>query len=506
MPAESLKEYLVKLGWDVNELGLAKANSKIDSFKDKLMGLGNGMVGNFAKAGLAVFSFIGTTNLAFAKLLTKVSEADLATERFARRMWTTEENARSFLAALDAMDASYEDIFYMTPEEYNRFIELKNLGQSLQAPKGLQDGLKLIRDINYEFDRLKVIANYATQWVSYYLTKYLGGDLNNIKESLQSFNNWIIEKIPTATQKIALFFTIMFKLAKTAATTISNLIGLFEKFWNSLSSGAKRTAGVITGFVALLAMGPIGLFIAGLLTILALLDDFYTWQNGGKSAYGDTWEKLSNMFSDTDTSGLDDLLDKGGKLLETLGDVGTALFDLGGDLIDFLDDLGFFGAAWQIVTGILEGAVDLLQTIADLILVITGNFDKLSDDSIFRKVIKFDENGDVKIGKTAANIGMQILDSGSDLWNTIFGFKPGDTFYAPALSDSVGYDYGTDTAARSGGFGGTFDRVATDAGDKVFNQNNNINITTNSTESADTIAQKTSRAIIRQRDQCDPFK
>ena len=298
----------------------------------------------------------------------------------------------------------------------------------------------------------------------------------------------------------------MFKLAKTAATTISNLIGLFEKFWNSLSSGAKRTAGVITGFVALLAMGPIGLFIAGLLTILALLDDFYTWQNGGKSAYGDTWEKLSNMFSDTDTSGLDDLLDKGGKLLETLGDVGTALFDLGGDLIDFLDDLGFFGAAWQIVTGILEGAVDLLQTIADLILVITGNFDKLSDDSIFRKVIKFDENGDVKIGKTAANIGMQILDSGSDLWNTIFGFKPGDTFYAPALSDSVGYDYGTDTAARSGGFGGTFDRVATDAGDKVFNQNNNINITTNSTESADTIAQKTSRAIIRQRDQCDPFK
>ena len=33
-------------------------------------------------------------------------------------LWTTEENARSLATALDAMGASYEDIFYMTPEEF----------------------------------------------------------------------------------------------------------------------------------------------------------------------------------------------------------------------------------------------------------------------------------------------------------------------------------------------------------------------------------------------------
>lgn len=511
MAAEALKEYLVKLGWDVDNLGLAQANSKIDGFKSKVMGMGTGIAGNFLKAGLAVFSFIGTTNLAMMKLLDSTAKADLAVERFARKMWTTEENARSFLTALDAMDASYQDIFYMTPEEYNRFMDLKNLGSEIQAPKGLQDGLKLVRDIGHEFNRLKVIVNYATQWVSYYLTKYLGKDLTNIRDGFRSFNDWLIAKIPTATEKIAKFFTIMFKLGKAVVQTIGNLIDIFKRFWDSLSSGAKKTGGVIARFVALLAMGPIGWFIAGLLTILALLDDFYTWQRGGKSAFGDTWEKLTSGFGNIDMSGLDDLSTKFNTLFETIGKVGGVLWDLGGDLVDFLDDIGFFNKAWEILIGTLEAVVDVLQTIADLVLLITGNFDKMSENSIFRKIIKFDENGDVSWGKTAANTGMGILDSISNRWNMIFGAEPGDWYYAMPVSDIFGYDYGTstETAVRSGGFGGN--RTGGGFGGsfgagRTFNQTNNINVTAAPGESAEGTAQKTSRAIIKQRNQYDPFK
>lgn len=509
MAAEALKEYLVKLGWDVDELGLAQANSKIDGFKSKVMNMGTGVAGNFMKAGLAVFSFISTVNIAMARLLDTTARADLATERFARKMWTTEESARSFLTALDAMDASYQDIFYMTSEEYKRFMDLKSLGSELRAPAGLQDGLKLVRDIGHEFNRLKVIVNYATQWVSYYLTKYLGNDLKSIRNGFRSFNDWLMTNIPTITEKIAKFFTIMFKLGKAAVQTIGNLAGMFKKLWDSLSVGAKKTGGAILGFVTLLKLGPIGLFVAGLLAILALLDDFYTWQRGGKSAFGDMWEKMTSGFNSLDMSGLDDLSEKFGKLLDAVGDIGGALLDLGIDFAEFLDDIGLFNKAWEILTGTLEAVVDVLQTIADLILLITGNFDKLSDDSIFRKIISFDEDGKLQPGKTAGNVGWGILDGISSLFNTIFGANPEDWYHMPSWSDAYGYSYGSETAAKSGGYGSGIvgDKFGgLSSGSRTFTQTNNIKVTATPGESAEGTAQKTSKAIIKQRNQYDPFK
>lgn len=210
-------------------------------------------------------------------------------------------------------------------------------------------------------------------------------------------------------------------------------------------------------------------------------------------------------------SGLDDLSTKFNTLFETIGKVDGVLWDLGGDLVDFLDDIGFFNKAWEILTGTLEAVVDVLQTIADLVLLITGNFDKMSENSIFRKIIKFDENGDVSWGKTVANTGMGILDGINGLWNTIFGAEPGDWYYAMPWSDAFGYDYGTstETAVRSGGFGGN--RAGGGFGGsfgagRTFNQTNNINVTAAPGESAEGTAQKTSRAIIKQRNQYDPFK
>lgn len=511
MAAESLKEYLVKLGWNIDELGLAKANMKIDGFKDKVMGLGTGIAGSFLKAGAATFSFIGTATVAMGKLLDSVAQADLATERFARKMWTTESTARSFLTALDAMNASYEDIFYMTPEEYKKFMDLKSLGESLRAPEGLQDGLRLVRDIRHEFNRLKVIANYTTQWVSYYLTKYLGADLEKIRSGFRGFNDWVMSKIPTATEKIAKFFTIIFKLGKSVVTTVGNLIELFNKFWDSLSSGAKKTAGVLAGFAGLLAMGPIGLFIAGLLTLLALLDDFYTWKNGGKSAFGDTWESLSTMFGNINTDGLDDLTGKVNTLLETLGKIGGVLWDLGTDMVDFLDDVKFFEKMWDSSLTTLNFVADVLQTIADLILVITGNFDKLGENSVFRKIAKFDKDGNLDIGKSIAAGGSELTKgiTGTS-WYDILRLAGGPAGWLSMLVESMLTGNSSQAAVGASGQVSAneffkYNNKNTSTG-SVFNQDNKITVVAAPGESPDTTARKTSREIINQRKQHDLFK
>ena len=54
---ESLKEYLVKLGWDVDELGLSKLQNGLSKVERSADSIGNKFVKNFAKAGTAVGGF-----------------------------------------------------------------------------------------------------------------------------------------------------------------------------------------------------------------------------------------------------------------------------------------------------------------------------------------------------------------------------------------------------------------------------------------------------------------
>lgn len=499
MAAETLQEYLVKLGWDVDALGLDNANKAVDGFKKNVNGIGSQIVKSFGIAGAAVFSFITTSVVGMGKLLETTAKADLQVERLARKMWTTEENARSFSIALNAMGASYDDIFSMTPEEFRNFQDLRSLGNGLQAPDELQNNLVLIREIGQEFNRLKVIVNYASQWVSYYITEYLGTTITNVRDNFRSFNEWLVTNIPTITAKIAQFFVIMVKLGQTVVQTFQNLIGLFSRLFSRLSDGAKRTGAVIAGFVALLATGPIGWFIAALVAILALLDDFYTWQRGGRSAFGDTWEKITGAFSNVDTSGLDELYGKFDTLLVTLGDVGGALFDLGADFIGLMDDLGVFQIVWDLVIGKITNMVNALQGVLDLLLLITGNFDKLAENSFFNKIIAFNPDGSVAFGKTVANLGVGAVDSVAEWADNNNPF-----FDIPAPSEVLGFEYQREIPVRASGVQGVFSEQNT--APREFTQNNNINVVAAPGESADVTARKTAGAILRQRKQYDSFK
>lgn len=525
--AETLKEYLVKLGWNVDELGLRKAEDAIDNFGGKADTAIGKITGGFVSATLAVGEFLFAAVSSMTRILDATAQADLAVERFARRMWTTEESARSFLSALDAMDADYQDIFYMTPEEYKRFMDLRDLGNSLKAPVGLQEGLKLVRDIRGEFQKLKVTVNYATQWVSYYLTKMLGTDLENILNGFKNFNDWIRNNIPVATEKIAKFLTIIYKMGKTAINTLAWLYESFKDFFDMLSPKAKTAGAAILGFVGLLKLGPIGAFIAGLLALLLILDDISVWMQGGKSAYGDTYEKLANMFSSWDTSGVDDLKEKLAQLLDTLGKVLSAIWDIGAAIFDFLEDIGVFEAAWNILLGTLNTVADALQTILDLILLITGHAEDMSKDGLLSKLIKFDENGEFDLGATVKNalfgeVQNDLLDSAHDFAKMPFnplsglvniydsvtggGSEKAASVYISRNKSGVSSEMevsGAGTSSSSSGRQFDFGKNGIVPERKVTQtQTNNINIYSSDTDAA----KKTADSILKQRNFFDPFK
>lgn len=385
MVAESLKEYLVKLGWDLDEKGFRKAIEQFSNFEGKADGFVGKLTKRLATAGGIVFSIISSTAVATGKLLDSVSDADRATERFARRMWTTKENARSFLTALDAMDAEYEDIFYMTPEEYQRFISLKNFGQGLEAPAELNETLKLVRDIQYEFSRLKVIANYGTQWIAYYIGRYMGADLEEIGTKFRDFNDWLTQHIPPIAEKISRILTTIIRLGKTGVRFITDLVNVLGKLWDKMSDGTKATVGFGAAFLGLLKMGPIGLFIGALFLILTLLEDFYNWKDGKPSAFTGMWEDLSGWMDKVKENGqLDGWIEK----VDTLGDGIWKLIkgfaEFARSAVKWADDVGLLGAALDFIAGVVEtiGTMlgitgDALEGIADFL---DGKKRKLNPD------------------------------------------------------------------------------------------------------------------------------
>lgn len=370
--ADTLKEYLIKLGWDVDEVGYDRALGKVGQFEVKSKSL-FGRIANYTiQSSAYVLSFITTVDTAIVKLFSSVAQADLATERFARQMWTTEENARSFQAALDAIGAnSYEDLFWMTPEEYSRFQQLRSLGNQLQAPAELNDMLKKIRDIQFEFNRMKVIANYATQWVVYYLSKYLGTDIQNVHDLLRNFNDWVIRNLPQITEKIAKFLANVYKLGRAGAWAIGNLIELIAKLWSHLSGGAKATIAFGAGFAALLKTGPIGMFMAAIVGLLLLLEDLYTYMHGGDSLFGDFWEKLLTWKNDNSgkigelTDDLSDLGDTLRGILTTIGNIIGKGGELVGKFVSWADKVGILGAAFDLLKATLVIIDEALQGISD---------------------------------------------------------------------------------------------------------------------------------------------
>ena len=479
MPGENtLEEYLVKIGWDLDEIGFNAANEKLNEFASGIVKKSGTAVQSAVKAGGIVLDIILSVNDATWNLLTTTAKLDLQTETMARRMWTTERNARSLSSSLNALGMSYEELFYTTPEQFNRFLELNQLGKTLEAPEQLDVTLKKIRDIQFEFSKLKQIAFYGTRWVVYYLGEYLGADIDEVIGKLKSFNKWLIDNLSEITRKIAYVLSVFYRLGKTGYQAIKIIAtGIIDLFDNVDTSTWKMVA-TITAAVIALKTGPIGLLISTIAIILLLLEDFFVWQKGGKSLFDwsdavDTVEDLKQSFSDIK----DDL---------------TPVYDMLKDLWNLMfDDLTPAKALDQI----LKSIVSAFQLVAAA----------LSDISYFYNLItgketeKAKEEGEPTV-RRFLNSKSKVVDWFYDMFGNgrdenqdtvfakIYDFLTG---YTPATNDNNGT---SNTALRSN----IPAYMIKDGTTQTNTQNNNFDITVNGleTQSSKRIANDIANRVI----------
>jgi hypothetical protein len=365
-----LKEYLVKLGYGVDISSYDKFMDTMDKANEGIGKLGVTSASSFAKAGVAVVTFVATANAAIFTFISGLARADLETEKFARKMWMTEENARSLKNVLEVMGEEMEDIA-LNKELRGQFFELRNQASQLRAPDELNAQLKAVRSIMFEFKRFQLEVTYAAQWIGYYLGKYLEAPLARVKKVLVLMNDSISKSMPKWTKDIAQALSWIVRLGAAVVRVGAIVVSLLSR----LPDDFKVFVAALAGLWLVMKASPLTLFAMAIVGLLLLLDDFFTYIDGGESQFEGLWKGIMDVKQALEDSGVIQ------EFRKNISELWDNMKELGGSIMEVLDAfsklLGFgdfdklmkstYINSFQAFNVVLKGVADSLKAINDLL-------------------------------------------------------------------------------------------------------------------------------------------
>jgi hypothetical protein len=293
MGLDVLKSYLVKLGFDTDDSSFAKFKKTLNDSTAYVEGSTTGMTRSYVKAAGAIAGALTSIGIGTISLLDKLATQDMEYQKFAMHMFMGRDAAKQMKIATDALGESLDDISW-NPELRKRYFDLIRQERAMSTPKSDQAQLKYLRDIRFEFTRLKVEATYGLQWVGHYLFQYLAGPIKNIREGMGKLNDWIQEKMPEWSDKIARGLTYAINIGEAVWRVIKKVYDGLKLIWDELPENAKMIALALG-----VAFAPISPALKVMTLLVALVDDFYAYLDGRKSSttLAPIW---SNLIKATD--------------------------------------------------------------------------------------------------------------------------------------------------------------------------------------------------------------
>lgn len=202
MDISVIQEYLVSLGWKIDQQGLQRFQDALrkmtDAVEQATTGTPFGMATMFAKAGAAVTGTLTAIATGTVAMMNTVAQGDLQMQLFARRMFMGTDAARDLKFATDALGYSLEEIVWGPKELQERLKELIGVEKEMTTVLGpdFEVQARRIRDIRFEFTKLDVELKFFAMTLTRDLSKALFGDENAILTKLQNWNKWFVQNMP----------------------------------------------------------------------------------------------------------------------------------------------------------------------------------------------------------------------------------------------------------------------------------------------------------------------
>lgn len=236
MSTNYIDEYLIKLGASVDNSGMNRFHQALREATVVADSSAASIAGAFFKAQTEVVSGFAAIGTAALGMVDKVAMADQSYRLFALHMYMSKENARGLKVAMDALDASLEDMTW--DKELRERTHQLLVDQRVMAPNGDFDAqMRKIRDIRFEFTRLEVESQYLAMHVVTDFMNALGFGPDELLNKLRGINDWITHNLPRISGAIVHDFLPVWKdvkevffataeAAEAAGLAFTNVVGL----------------------------------------------------------------------------------------------------------------------------------------------------------------------------------------------------------------------------------------------------------------------------------------
>lgn len=281
--SETLKSYLVSLGYEVDSSAYTKFVSTLKQTQSVVERHTNILSSSFAKAGLAYTGAIGTMVATTATMLNSLAKADMEYEKTALRLHMTTQAAKQYSLALKVLGEPPEMLAWM-PELHEHYVQLRKDAMQMELPEEYSKRMQMIRGVGQEFNRLKQESIYALQWIGFSVVKHLQGPLEKSKFTFESFNQKIIESMPRWTEKIGKSLASILKIFQDVWNVGKEILAESTKglliFWDSLSPTSKGLIGI--GILTFLfsKLGPFGQALVMFAAVTAVASEFWSSLHG----------------------------------------------------------------------------------------------------------------------------------------------------------------------------------------------------------------------------------
>ena len=352
---DTIREYLVKLGAEVDLESMVKFDNQLNKMSKKVTQVFSLMRKTVTRLSLAYSGLIVSTY----KFSASVAQSDIDLQRWARRMYMTEDGARSLKRTLDAMGlSSLEDLqdVALNPELKGQFLELRRLADSLAPSQEIKNNLREIRSVAFEFTKLRLQMSYFIDNLVSSIYKHAKPTVDKFKNWLKDLNQSLFNNMDSWSDKLGKIIgdTINFigRMIKRFIELLGDLKAFYEEFPN-LSKAI--IGGVATWMVAFKSSG----FLKTLLlfqSILTLYDDYKNYKEGAEDVkFPELWR--ATEVGTFDEGGWADLIDllwtKFSEFFDDLTDeVGKIFRDITDRIITDLHN------RWPSIFGIPEGVVE----------------------------------------------------------------------------------------------------------------------------------------------------
>ncbi|HBY1761564.1 TPA: lytic transglycosylase domain-containing protein [Klebsiella pneumoniae] len=471
MNAETLKDFLISLGFNVDEAGAKKFDAVVAGTTLKAIELGvkveaaalsvvaftakisssldnlywasqrtGATVEGIKQIGYAVSQVGGSADSARGSLenLARFIRNNPGAEGFLNRLGVQTRDAsgnmRDMATIFTGVGQRLSNMPYYRANQYAQMLGLdENTLMAMRRGIGQFSGeyTAMAKAIGYNADVAAVSSNkFMTSLRSFGLMAGMARDkigsnlANGLAGSIDTLRRHILDNFPkiegaiTAGVKGVLWFG---EIIGRVVYRLIQLTGDIINWWKSLSTETRQ---VIEVFGALMiawrllnsafAMSPIGRVIMLGAALIGLYDDYRTWKEGGQSLIDwGKWEPGIKYAQKAFSSLSKDF----GGIYVKVKDLGSAIVDLGKRFLEFINiDTSKFNGKWlfdQIIESV-RSSIKILGSLVDALRkVISGDFSG-AWDSLKGAAAAW---SDSPVIQGAASVGQGLWDKAVDWWN-----------------------------------------------------------------------------------------